>query len=182
MADPNQQNNNNDGNKQKGGNQQQKQGISLGTSYSAVNNSNLGETIRGALCDSFGYMMGAIFTGVASYGLNKIISKFKPNAYTPDVFPAKSEGPTPKEIMNQMHNLARTNPDEAQRILASVGSRFQTQNQNSNPAPVNNPPAVNPPKEVVPAAPKQDIPAPTSQAPKSKAKTTQPKEAAEKQA
>ena len=49
MADPNQQNNNNnDGSKQKGGNQQQKQGISLGTSYSAVNNSNLGETIRGA--------------------------------------------------------------------------------------------------------------------------------------
>ena len=177
MADPNQQNNN-DGNKQKGGNQQAKQGISLGTSYSAVGNSNLGETIRGALCDSFGYMMGAIFTGVASYGLNKIISKFKPNAYTPDVFPAKSEGPTPRDIMNQMHNLARTNPEEAQRILASVGSRFQNQNS----APVNNPPAVNPPKEVVPSTPKQDIPSPTPVAPKSKAKTSQPKDAAEKQA
>lgn len=177
MADPNQQQNQ-DQNKQKGGNQQQKQGISLGTSYTAVNNSNLGETIRGALCDSFGYMMGAIFTGVASYGLNKIISKFKPNAYTPDVFPAKSEGPTPRDIMNQMHNLARTNPDEAQKILASVGSRFQ----NQNTAPVNNPPAVNPPKEVVPAAPKQDIPAPTPAAPKSKAKTSQPKDAVEKQA
>lgn len=177
MADPNQQQNQ-DQNKQKGGNQQAKQGISLGTSYTAVNNSNLGETIRGALCDSFGYMMGAIFTGVASYGLNKIISKFKPNAYTPDVFPAKSEGPTPRDIMNQMHNLARTNPEEAQRILASVGSRFQ----NQNTAPVNNPPAVNPPKEMVPAAPKQDVPAPTPAAPKSKAKTAQPKDAAEKQA
>ena len=177
MADPNQQQNQ-DQNKQKGGNQQAKQGISLGTSYSAVNNSNLGETIRGALCDSFGYMMGAIFTGVASYGLNKIISKFKPNAYTPDVFPAKSEGPTPRDIMNQMHNLARTNPEEAQRILASVGSRFQ----NQNTAPVNNPPAVNPPKEMVPAAPKQDVPAPTPAAPKSKAKTAQPKDTAEKQA
>ena len=177
MADPNQQQNQ-DQNKQKGGNQQAKQGISLGTSYTAVNNSNLGETIRGALCDSFGYMMGAIFTGVASYGLNKIISKFKPNAYTPDVFPAKFEGPTPRDIMNQMHNLARTNPEEAQRILASVGSRFQ----NQTTAPVNNPPAVNPPKEMVPAAPKQDVPAPTPAAPKSKAKTAQPKDAAEKQA
>lgn len=177
MADPNQQQNQ-DQNKQKGGNQQAKQGISLGTSYTAVNNSNLGETIRGALCDSFGYMMGAIFTGVASYGLNKIISKFKPNAYTPDVFPAKSEGPTPRDIMNQMHNLARTNPEEAQRILASVGSRFQ----NQNPAPVNNHPAVTPPKEMVPAAPKQDIPTPTPVTPKSKAKTAQPKDATEKQA
>lgn len=176
MADPNQQNQ--DNNKQKGGNQQRAQGISLGTSYSAVNNSNLGETIRGALADSFGYMMGAIFTGVASYGLNKIISKIKPTAYTPEVFPAKSEGPTPRDIMNQMHNLARTNPEEAQRILASVGSRFQ--NQNPATAQVSNPPAATPTKEIVPAAPKQDVPSPTP-TPKSKGKTTQPKDVTEKQ-
>lgn len=172
MADPNQQQNQ-DQNKQKGGNQQAKQGISLGTSYTAVNNSNLGETIRGALCDSFGYMMGAIFTGVASYGLNKIISKFKPNAYTPDVFPAKSDGPTPKEIMSQMHNLARTNPEEAQRILASVGSRFQSQ----EPAPVNNTP-----KDTTPPAPKVETPAPAPAPVKAKTKTAQPEDAVEKQA
>lgn len=141
--------------KQKGGNQQgAKAGITLGTSVSAVGNSNLGETIRGALADSFGYMMGAISTGVAAHFMNRVITRFKPTANTPEVFPAKSEGPTARELMGQMHNLARTNPDEAQRILASVGSRFQ-----QSPIAVEKPvePASVPTPEVKKPEPKQEV-------------------------
>lgn len=152
--------------KQKGGNGgAPKAGITLGTSVSAVGNSNLGETIRGALCDSFGYMMGCIFTGVTAHFLNKAIAKFKPTAQVADVFPAKSEGPTAREIMSQMHNLARTNPEEAQRILASVGSRFQQPQQATTPEPKVETPA---PKPEATPAPAPVTKAETKQTPKAK--------------
>ena len=153
-------------NKQNGG--APKSGLTMTTAVSAVNNPSLGETIRGSVCDSFGYMVGAIFTGVASWGLNKMISKFKPGTKTPDLFPdgAVASGPSDKELMGLMHNLARTNPEQAKRILDSVGSRF---NKPENILPDINVPAL-PVKELAPTAPKQDIPAPT-QTPKSEPKS-----------
>ena len=143
--------------KQKGGNAP-KNGISMGTAVSASNNFNLGETIRGAVADSFGFMMGAIFTGIASWGLNQIIAKVKPGTKTPALFPGEGSAPsapTSRELMGQMHQLAKTDPEGVKRILDSVGSRF---NKNDDDRP--SVPAV-PTKELAPVAPKQDVPTPT---------------------
>ena len=160
MADEQQQNQQ----KQKGGNAP-KGGLTMTTSVSAVNNTSLGETIRGSVCDSFGYMIGAIFTGVASWGLNRIIARFKPSAKTPPLFQegTASAGPSDKELMGLMHNLARTNPEQAKRILDSVGSRFTPKEEPQVPAL--------PLKELAPTAPKQDVPAPSVSQEKSKSKS-----------
>ena len=160
MADNEQQQN-----QQKQKNNAPKGGLTMTTSVSAVNNTSLGETIRGSVCDSFGYMIGAIFTGVASWGLNRIISRFKPGTKTPDLFPegAVASGPSDKELMGLMHNLARTNPEQAKRILDSVGSRFTPKEEPQVPAL--------PLKELAPTAPKQDVPAPSVSQEKSKSKS-----------
>lgn len=153
--------------KQKGGNAP-KNGISMGTAVSASNNFNLGETIRGAVADSFGFMMGAIFTGIASWGLNQIIAKVKPGTKTPALFPGEGSAPsTPgsRELMGMMHQLAKSDPDGAKRILDSVGSRFNKNDEDRTA------PAI-PTKELAPMAPKQDVPtpapAPEVEQPKSK--------------
>ena len=88
MADEQQQNQQ----KQKGGNTP-KAGLTMTTAVSAVNNPSLGETIRGSVCDAFGYMIGAIFTGIASWGLNAMISKVKPGTKTPALFPETGSAP-----------------------------------------------------------------------------------------
>lgn len=123
MADDN---NNNGQQRQKGGNQQgPKMGITLGTAVSAVNNPNLGETIRGAVADGLGFTAGAIATGVFSFFINKLIKKFKPAASTPALFPTPedraAQGPNARELMGQLHQLRGTNRDEAARIVESVG-------------------------------------------------------------
>ena len=154
MADEQQQNQQ----KQKGGNAP-KAGLTMTTAVSAVNNPSLGETIRGSVCDAFGYMIGAIFTGVASWGLNAMISKVKPGTKTPALFPeagSAPSAPTSRELMGQMHQLAKTDPEGAKRILESVGGRF---NKPENILPDINVPAL-PVKDIAPVAPKQDIPAP----------------------
>lgn len=169
MADENQ---NQNQNKQKGGNAP-KNGLSMGTAVSASNNFNLGETIRGAVADSFGFMMGAIFTGIASWGLNVIITKVKPSAKTPALFPAEgsaSSAPTSRELMGQMHQLAKSDPEGAKRILDSVGSRFTKPDEERTAPAV---PSV-PTKELAPVAPKQDIPAPAP-APEAESKNKQVK-------
>lgn len=171
MADENQ---NQNQNKQKGGNAP-KNGLSMGTAVSASNNFNLGETIRGAVADSFGFMMGAIFTGIASWGLNVIISKVKPTAKTPALFPAEGSAPsapTSRELMGQMHQLAKSDPEGAKRILDSVGSRFNKNDEDRTAPAV---PAV-PTKELAPVAPKQDVPTPTpAPVPDAEPKSKQPK-------
>lgn len=154
MADEQQQNQQ----KQKGGNTP-KAGLTMTTAVSAVNNPSLGETIRGSVCDAFGYMIGAIFTGVASWGLNVMISKFKPGTKTPALFPEAGpapSAPTSRELMGQMHQLAKTDPEGAKRILESVGGRFNKPEQGLPEASV---PAL-PVKDIAPVAPKQDIPTP----------------------
>lgn len=154
MADEQQQNQQ----KQKGGNAP-KAGLTMTTAVSAVNNPSLGETIRGSVCDAFGYMIGAIFTGIASWGLNQIITKVKPGTKTPDLFPDSNSAPsapTSRELMGQMHQLAKTDPEGAKRILESVGGRFTKPEQG---LPESNVPAL-PVKEIAPVAPKQDIPTP----------------------
>lgn len=154
MADEQQQNQQ----KQKGGNAP-KAGLTMTTAVSAVNNPSLGETIRGSVCDAFGYMIGAIFTGVASWGLNVMISKFKPGTKTPALFPEAGSvpsAPTSRELMGQMHQLAKTDPEGAKRILESVGGRFNKPEQG---LPEANVPAL-PVKDIAPVAPKQDIPTP----------------------
>ena len=154
MADEQQQNQQ----KQKGGNAP-KAGLTMTTAVSAVNNPSLGETIRGSVCDAFGYMIGAVFTGIASWGLNAMIAKFKPSAKTPALFPDASSAPsTPsgRELMGLMHNLAKSDPDQAKKILESVGGRFTKPEQGLPEASV---PAL-PVKDIAPVAPKQDIPAP----------------------
>lgn len=123
MADDNNQQNQQ---KQKGGNQNgSRMGITLGTSVSAVNNPNLGETIRGAVADGLGFTAGAIATGVFSYFINKLIRKFKPSANVPALFPTAEDraamGPNPRELMTQLHQLRSSNKEEAQRIVESVG-------------------------------------------------------------
>lgn len=154
-------------NQQKQKNNAPKGGLTMTTSVSAVNNTSLGETIRGSVCDSFGYMIGAIFTGVASWGLNRIISRFKPGAKTPPLFQESTEssGPSDKELMGLMHNLARTNPEQAKRILDSVGSRFPKPDEERPSVPAL------PLKELAPTAPKQDVPAPSVSQDKSKSKS-----------
>lgn len=139
MADDNNQQNQQ---KQKGGNQQgPKMGITLGTSVTAVNNPNLGETIRGAVADGLGFTAGAIATGVFSYFINKIIKKFKPSATTPALFPTAedraAQGPNARELMGQLHQLRNTNRDDAVRIVESVGRALgmQVGQQNADPAP-----------------------------------------------
>lgn len=156
MADEQQQNQQ----KQKGGNAP-KAGLTMTTAVSAVNNPSLGETIRGSVCDAFGYMIGAIFTGVASWGLNVMISKFKPGTKTPALFPeagSAPSAPTSRELMGQMHQLAKTDPEGAKRILESVGGRF---NKPEQVLPDINVPAL-PVKEIAPVAPVQDVPAPAA--------------------
>lgn len=166
MADEQQQNQQ----KQKGGNAP-KAGLTMTTAVSAVNNPSLGETIRGSVCDAFGYMIGAIFTGIASWGLNQIITKVKPGTKTPSLFPEAGSaptGPSDKELMGLMHNLARTNPDQAKRILDSVGSRFNKHEAEEQPQV----PAL-PVKEIAPVAPAAEVPTPTpapQAEPKSKSK------------
>ena len=166
MADDQQQNQQ----KQKGGNAP-KAGLTMTTAVSAVNNPSLGETIRGSVCDAFGYMIGAIFTGIASWGLNVMISKVKPGTKTPALFPeagSAPSAPTSRELMGQMHQLAKTDPEGAKRILESVGGRFAKPEQG---LPEANVPAL-PVKDIAPVAPKQDIPtpapAPEVEQPKSK--------------
>ena len=168
MADEQQQNQQ----KQKGGNAP-KAGLTMTTAVSAVNNPSLGETIRGSVCDAFGYMIGAIFTGIASWGLNVMISKVKPGTKTPALFPeagAAPSAPTSRELMGQMHQLAKTDPEGAKRILESVSGRF---NKPEQVLPDINVPAL-PVKDIAPVAPKQDIPtpapapAPEAEQPKSK--------------
>lgn len=152
MADEQQQNQQ----KQKGGNAP-KAGLTMTTAVSAVNNPSLGETIRGSVCDAFGYMIGAIFTGVASWGLNVMISKFKPGTKTPALFPetgSAPSAPTSRELMGQMHQLAKTDPEGAKRILDSVGSRFTKPDEERPSVPAL------PVKDIAPVAPKQDIPTP----------------------
>ena len=156
MADEQQQNQQ----KQKGGNAP-KAGLTMTTAVSAVNNPSLGETIRGSVCDAFGYMIGAIFTGVASWGLNVMISKFKPGTKTPALFPeagSAPSAPTSRELMGQMHQLAKTDPEGAKRILESVGGRF---NKPEQVLPDINVPAF-PVKEIAPVAPVNDVPAPAA--------------------
>lgn len=155
MADEQQQNQQ----KQKGGNAP-KAGLTMTTAVSAVNNPTLGETIRGSVCDAFGYMIGAIFTGIASWGLNSVIARFKPGTKTPALFPDASSSPsTPsgRELMGLMHNLAKSDPDQAKKILESVGNRF--------PKPDEERPDVSlpsfPTKEIAPVAPVNDVPAAT---------------------
>ena len=166
MADIEQQQQNQQ--KQKGGNAP-KGGLTMTTSVSAVNNTSLGETIRGSVCDSFGYMIGAIFTGVASWGLNRIISRFKPGAKTPPLFQegTASSAPTSRELMGQMHQLVKTDPEGAKRIFESLSGRF---NKPEQVLPDINVPAL-PVKELAPTAPTQDVPAPSVSQEKSKSKS-----------
>lgn len=156
MADEQQQNQQ----KQKGGNAP-KAGLTMTTAVSAVNNPSLGETIRGSVCDAFGYMIGAIFTGVASWGLNVMISKFKPGTKTPALFPeagSAPSAPTSRELMGQMHQLVKTDPEGAKRIIESVSGRV---NKPEQVLPDINVPAL-PVKEIAPVAPVQDVPAPAA--------------------
>lgn len=169
MADEQQQNQQ----KQKGGNTP-KAGLTMTTAVSAVNNPSLGETIRGSVCDAFGYMIGAIFTGVASWGLNVMISKFKPGTKTPALFPeagSAPSAPTSRELMGQMHQLAKTDPEGAKRILESVGGRF---NKPEQVLPDINVPAL-PVKEIAPVAPVQDVPAPAAAPEVEQPKSNKPK-------
>ena len=156
MADEQQQNQQ----KQKGGNAP-KAGLTMTTAVSAVNNPTLGETIRGSICDAFGYMVGAVFTGIASWGLNIMIAKVKPSAKTPALFPDSNpapSAPTSRELMGQMHQLAKTDPEGAKRILESVSGRF---NKPEQVLPDINVPAL-PTKEIAPVAPVNDVPAPAA--------------------
>lgn len=169
MADEQQQNQQ----KQKGGNTP-KAGLTMTTAVSAVNNPTLGETIRGSVCDAFGYMVGAIFTGIASWGLNVMISKFKPGTKTPALFPetgSAPSAPTSRELMGQMHQLAKSDPEGAKRILESVGSRFPKPDE-ERPEP--SVPAL-PVKEIAPVAPANEVPAPAAAPEVEQPKSNKPK-------
>lgn len=169
MADEQQQNQQ----KQKGGNAP-KAGLTMTTAVSAVNNPSLGETIRGSVCDAFGYMIGAVFTGIASWGLNAMIAKFKPGAKTPALFPeagSAPSAPTSRELMGQMHQLAKTDPEGAKRILESVSGRF---NKPERVLPDINVPAL-PTKEIAPVAPVNDVPAATPAPEVEQPKSNKPK-------
>ena len=169
MADEQQQNQQ----KQKGNNAP-KAGLTMTTAVSAVNNPSLGETIRGSVCDAFGYMIGAVFTGIASWGLNAMIAKFKPSAKTPALFPDANSAPaTPsgRELMGLMHNLAKSDPDQAKKILESVGNRFPKPDEERPEASV---PAL-PTQEIAPVAPVNDVPAATPAPEVEQPKSKQPK-------
>lgn len=169
MADEQQQNQQ----KQKGNNAP-KAGLTMTTAVSAVNNPSLGETIRGSVCDAFGYMIGAVFTGIASWGLNAMIAKFKPSAKTPALFPDANSAPaTPsgRELMGLMHNLAKSDPDQAKKILESVGNRFPKPDEERTDVSV---PAL-PTKEIAPVAPVNDVPAATPAPEVEQPKSKQPK-------
>ena len=170
MADEQQQQNQQ---KQKGNNAP-KSGLTMTTAVSAVNNPTLGETIRGSVCDAFGYMIGAIFTGIASWGLNSMIAKFKPGTKTPALFPDASSSPsTPsgRELMGLMHNLAKSDPDQAKKILESVGNRFPKPDEERPEISV---PAL-PTKEIAPVAPVNDVPAATPAPEVEQPKSNKPK-------
>ena len=124
--------------KQKGGGNQAKNGVTLSSNFSSMGNSSLGDTLKGAVTDGIGYIFGAIGTGFAAWMLNKIITKVKPSVKPAPLFPTAEDkaaaGPTANELMGQMHNLRKSDPASAERIVKSIQAAMGMNQQPEQPA------------------------------------------------
>lgn len=112
---------NNDGGKNKGG-QGAGQGITFSAKCDPYAPQTLGQNVQGALVTGFSGAVAAVACAGFTKLFDVIVAKFTGRKVKP-VF--NVEAPTKPQInlMGEMHNLARTDPDQARRILESVGSK-----------------------------------------------------------
>ena len=115
---------NNDGGKNKGG-QGAGQGITFSAKCDPYAPQTLGQNVQGALVTGFSGAVAAVACAGFTKLFDVIVAKFTGRKVKP-VF--NVEAPTKPQInlMGEMHNLARTDPDQARRILESVGNKVNT--------------------------------------------------------
>ena len=131
------QNQNQNQQKQKGGNQNgPKEGITIATSVNPSQSGTLGQQVQGAIVTGIGGAIAALACAGVQKGFDWIVGKWTGRNVRP-VFNVTPTGPTTGgsgNIMQELHTVAGTNPDEAKRAIQSVAKRLGM--QIGQPAPV----------------------------------------------
>lgn len=131
-----QNNNNQNQQKQKGGNQNgPKEGITIATSVNPSQSGTLGQQVQGAIVTGIGGAIAALACAGVQKGFDWVVGKWTGRKVRP-VFNVTPTGPVGGScnIMQELHTVAGTNPDEAKRAIQSVAKRLGM--QVGQPAPV----------------------------------------------
>lgn len=133
-----QNNNNQNQQKQKGGNQNgPKEGITIATSVNPSQSGTLGQQVQGAIVTGIGGAIAALACAGVQKGFDWVVGKWTGRKVRP-VFNVTPTGPVGGScnIMQELHTVAGTNPDEAKRAIQSVAKRLGMQVGQPAPAPV----------------------------------------------
>lgn len=133
-----QNNNNQNQQKQKGGNQNgPKEGITIATSVIPSQPTTIGQQVQNAVVTCIGGVVAAMACAGVQKGFDWVVGKWTGRKVRP-VFNVTPTGPTGGScnIMQELHTVAGTNPDEAKRAIQSVAKRLGMQVGQPAPAPV----------------------------------------------
>ena len=133
-----QNNNNQNQQKQKGGNQNgAKEGITIATSVVPSQPTTIGQQVQNAVVTCIGGVVAAMACAGVQKGFDWVVGKWTGRKVRP-VFNVTPTGPVGGScnIMQDLHTVAGTNPDEAKRAIQSVAKRLGMQVGQPAPAPV----------------------------------------------
>ena len=166
--------------KQKGSNPNgPKEGITIATSVNPSQSGTLGQQVQGAIVTGIGGAIAALACAGVQKGFDWLVGKWTGRKVRP-VFNVDPAGPVKAtgNIMQELHSVAGTNPEEARRAIQSVAKRLGMQLEQPAPAApapvtvdagvVEMTPPVTPTPTPVPVVevPKPVEPAPVAEAPK----------------
>lgn len=116
--------------KQKGGQQGgAKEGITIATSVNPAQSGTLGQQVQGAIVTGIGGAIAALACAGVQKGFDWIVGRWTGRSVRP-VFKTDPTAPVAGgsgNIMQDLHTVAGSNPDEAKRAIQSVAKRLGMQ-------------------------------------------------------